>query len=308
MKFLITTSVRCRHHSPLYSNDSISAVCPFSVTHIYETIMSTKRTPPLGSKTNDVKRKRTAVEEIDANEETITLDTAVQMLMKQFTETKTLIDEMRNEINIKIDTVKTELEGKLNVVSNDIHALKTECASNFQSYDVALNGLHERVDEISSTMDNLVNRNELIISGIPYLGGEDLPALFKAACKQLGMDDRTTPSVDIRRLKAGVMNDGDNSLVLVQFALRNQRDDFYSAYLRRRDLQLSHLGIESTRRVYVNENLTVAARRLKAAAVRLKKAGKLSSVYTKLGTVVVKPTATAKPIVIQSEEQLNQFS
>lgn len=271
--------------------------------------MSTKRTPPPNAKTNNfTKRPRTTDADADANGEQLTLDAAVRMLMNQFTETKSLIDEMRDEINNKIDTVKTELEGKLAVVSNDILSLRSDCAASFQHYDVTINDLNGRVREISSTMDNLGNRNELIISGIPYLRGENLLAYFEAMCKQLGMHERIMPSVDIRRLKSGEMNDGEYSLVLVQFALRNQRDDFYSFYLRKRDLQLNHLGIESTRRIYVNENLTAAARKLKAAALRLKKTGKLATVYTKLGVVFVKPTASAQTIVIQCEEQLNQLS
>lgn len=269
--------------------------------------MSTSRTPPPSIKTNNVtKRARMTDEDVDATGDSMTLDAAVRMLMNQFAETKTSIKEMRNEINTKIDAVKTELEGKLNAVSNDIHTLKAECATNFRTYDVTLNALSGRVDEISSTVDNLENRNELIVSGIPYLTGEDLMMYFTAMCKQLGMSEQTKPVADIRRLKSRVMNDGDHSLVLVQFALRNQRDDFYSAYLRKHDLQLSHLGFESTRRIYVNENLTTGARKLKTAAVRLKKSGKLASVYTKLGVIFVKPTSAAPAIVIQSEEQLNQ--
>ena len=267
--------------------------------------MSTERTPPSSIKTNSVtKRPRTADENVNESGDQITLDEAVRMLMKQFTETKILIDDMRNEVNNKIDAVKTELEVKLNAVSIDINSLRSECAVKFQNCDAALNNLNGRVDGISATVNNLENRNELILSGIPYLNGEDLLAHFKAVCKQLGMDERSLPSVDIRRLRSGVMKNSDNSLVLVQFALRNQRDDFYSAYLRRRDLQLCHLGFESTRRVYVNENLVVAARKLKAAAIRLKKAGTLVSVFTKLGIVYVKTTKTAQPIAIQSEEQL----
>lgn len=268
--------------------------------------MTTKRTPP-SNINNVVKRPRTGEDgETDGN--SLTLDSAVHMLMKQFNETKLLIDEMRTEINSKIDAVKNELEGKLTVVSNDINSLKAECASKFQTSNAMINGLTVRVDEISSAMDNLGNRNELILSGIPYLRGEDLMKHFSAICMQLGIDERSTPSVDIRRLKSGAMNDGDISLVLVQFALRNLRDDFYSAYLRKRDLQLNHLGINSTRRVYVNENLAAVPRKIKVAAVRLKKAGKLASVYTKNGTVIVKSTTAAQPIVINSEEQLNQFS
>lgn len=157
-------------------------------------------------------------------------------------------------------------------------------------------------------MGNLANRDELIISGIPFLQGEDLLKHFKAICKQLGLDERLSSMVDVKRLKAGTLSDGDNGLVLVQFALKNQRDNFYRTYLRKHNLQLSHLGIDSAHRVYVNENLTRAAQKLKAAAIRLKKAGKLFTVYTKLGVVYVRRVAGADPIVIVSEEQLNQLS
>lgn len=242
------------------------------------------------------------------SDNTLSLNDAVQMLMSQFAVHKTLIDDMRAEINTKIDTVKTTLESKLDAVTTDIQALRTECAVKFKDHDVALDALNDRVDDVTASLGNLANRDELIISGIPYLQDEDLLKHFKAICKQLGMDERMSSMVDFKRLKAGSLNDGDNGLVLLQFALKNHRDNFYSTYLRKHNLQLNHLGFDSTRRFYVNENLTVSAQKLKAAAVRLKKAGKLSTVYTKLGVVYVRKTAGADPIIIKSEEQLNQFS
>ncbi|KAL9706470.1 hypothetical protein quinque_009988 [Culex quinquefasciatus] len=179
---------------------------------------------------------------------TMSLNDAVRMLMNQFAAHKTLIDDMRTEINTKSTPSKTPSKG------------------------------------------------------------EDLLKHFKAICKQLGLDERLSSMVDVKRLKAGTLSDGDNGLVLVQFALKNQRDNFYRTYLRKHNLQLSHLGIDSAHRVYVNENLTRSAQKLKAAAIRLKKAGKLFTVYTKLGVVYVRRVAGADPIVIVSEEQLNQLS
>ena len=239
---------------------------------------------------------------------TMSLNDAVQMLMNQFAAHKTLIDDMRTEINTKIDNVKITLESKLDAVTTDIQALRTECAVKFKDHDVALLALNDRVDDVAASVGNLANRDELIISGIPYLQDEDLLKYFKAICKQLGLDERMSSMVDVKRLKVGSLNDGDNGLVLVQFALKNQRDNFYSTYLRKHNLQLSHLGFDSSHRVYVNENLTVPAQKLKAAAVRLKKAGKIFSVYTKLGVVYVRQSAGVEPIVIKSEDQLNLFS
>lgn len=267
------------------------------------TMSNLQRTP---TRTGSATNKRLKRDEDDAD---ISLESAVNMLMSQFRETKEMIDDFRKDVNNQINAVKVELQGQLNVVSQEISSLKSECAAKFSSSDVVLCTLNERVDQISHTVGNLQNRSELIISGVPFMTGENLHDLFNAMCKQLGFNDDAYPLVDIRRMKAkAALKDGNECLIIVQFALRNSRDDFYNAYLRTRDLKLRHVGLESDRRIYVNENLSVAARKLKVAALRMKKAGKLSTVYTKQGVVYVKPTVESLPMVINSESDLDQFS
>lgn len=208
--------------------------------------------------------------------------------------------ERMDLISGKIDSVKAELQGQLDAVSRDISAIKADCAANFETNDRALRVLDERVDAISQEIGGLANRNELIVSGIPYTKNEDLLAYFRAMWKHVGLHEQSTAAVDIRRLNK-TQSDG---IILLQFALKNNRDDFYSGYLRQRDLQLCHLGINSSRRVYINENLTVTMRKIKAAALRLKKEGKLSSVFSKLGVVYVKRPDDQQPVAVNSEEHL----
>ncbi|KAL9699178.1 hypothetical protein quinque_002619 [Culex quinquefasciatus] len=214
------------------------------------------------------------------------LDAAVRMFMQQFTETKTLINEMRTDINKRIETVKTDLEGKLEAVSKDITSLRTDCASKFQQSDASVDALNVRVDTVSHAIDNLERCDDLIVSGIPFVEGEDLPAMFKAMLRHIGLGESAPPSVDIRRLYPRSPSENNSSFIKIQFALRNARDDFYYAYLGKHDLKLCHLGIDSTRRVYVNESLTDAARKVRAAAIRLKKDGKLSK-YGRGGGIVI---------------------
>lgn len=263
---------------------------------------SLKRTPPT---VNTPSNKRLRKDEVSAD---ITLDDAVKLLMSQFSETKVMIDELRTDINNKIEAVKTELESKLDLVSQDINMLKSECATKFENNDVAVSSLNERVDMMTHSIENLQNRSELIVSGIPFMSGENLNAYFNAICKQLGFCDDSNPLVDIRRMKSKALKDGTESLIVVQFALRSGRDDFYGAYLRTRNLNLRHLGLNSDRRVYINENLTVAARKIKVAALKLKKADKLASVYTKQGIVYVRKTTESLPLAVNSEEDLEKFS
>lgn len=121
------------------------------------------------------------------------------------------------------------------------------------------------------------------------------------------MRDTATLVVEARRLKSGSKTNADG-LIVAEFALKSTRDEFYSAYLQKRDLKLRHIGLDSDRRVYINESLTIEARKLKSAALHLKKSGKLSSVYTKHGVVYIKPAANGPTIEIQSERDLDKYS
>lgn len=240
-----------------------------------------------------------------------TLDSAVQLLLAQFSETKEKIEELQTNINTKIDAVKTELEEKLSVVSLDIQSLRADCAEKFRRGDAVINTICSRLDRISDTVGNLENRNELVVSGVPFLTGESLEAIFASICKQLDLKAAAVPLADLRRMATGKLSDGDESLIVEQFALRNVRDDFYGAYLRAskpRNLKLRHFGFNADQRVNINENLTVTERRIKQSAVRLKKNGGIVSVFTKLRIVYVKKDSDSPPIAIHSIDQLEQFT
>lgn len=228
-----------------------------------------------------------------------TLDGMMKTIMQQFSETRKLIETMRSEVGEKIDAVKAELK-------SDIQSVKDECAAKFQSNEAAMEVLNKRVDSVHQKIGALENRNELIISGIPFQNGENLNATIKIIGKQLAVREATTQMAEARRMMNRNQKDGD-SLIVVEFPLRSTRDEFYSAYLRKRDLKLRHLGLDSDRRVYINESLHIDARKVKSAALRLKKAGKLAMVYTKQGIVYVKCAADGPSTEIYSEDELKKY-
>lgn len=238
----------------------------------------------------------------DVNVNSITLEGMMMTMMKQFTETRQLIDTVRNEIkdvNNKIDDVKIELKA-------DIKSVKDECKAKFQHYDAALESVNKRVDDVTREIAALQNRNELIISGIPMQPDENLNSTLTDIGKYLAVKDTSNLMATTRRMKSGSSSHNDG-LVAVEFALKATRDEFYSAYLRKRDLKLKHIGLNSDRRIYINESLSTEARKLKSAALHLKKAGKLASVYTKQGIVYVKKAADGSAVVIKSEVELDKF-
>lgn len=272
-----------------------------------------QRTPPaVGDKskpilsTNVTKRLRIddqlGLAEGNANVNPITLEGVMRSMMQQFTETRQLIDTVRSEIkdvNSKIESVKMELK-------SDINMLKDECAVKFQCHDATMESLNKKIDRVSQTVGALQNQNELIISGIPYQSGENLNSTLKQIGKHLAVKDATTLMMEPRRMKSG-SNSGRDGLIVVEFALKMARDEFYSAYLRKCDLKLNHIGLDSDRRVYINESLTSEARKLKSMALHLKKAGKLTSVHSKQGVIHVKSAAGGPTIIIQSEIELERF-
>ncbi|KFB51027.1 hypothetical protein ZHAS_00019076 [Anopheles sinensis] len=96
--------------------------------------------------------------------------------------------------------------------------------------------------------------------------------------------------------------------VQVQFVFRNARNEFYRRYLERGKtgtcLELGELGYEGPGRVYVNENLTRCNLTLKAEAMRLKRDGKLKSVFTVNGQIYVKRTIDHRPELVTSSVDL----
>lgn len=270
--------------------------------------MSVCNTSPIVSeiKTNPVKRGRSDDDSDDGTPKPVTLEDLMDAMTKQFKLTQERIDAVNTTITEKIECVKAELDDKLDAVSRDIASFKDECAARFTVNEGALQTLNEQVDGISQEIGGLEKRNELIVSGVPFLPDENLAAYFKAMWKHVGLEETQIPPVDVRRLNTSNSSE-KNGLIMLQFALRNHRDDFYSGYLQKCSLQLSHLGIDSTRRVFVSENLTFAARQIKRAALRLKEAGKLSSVFTKLGIVFVKRRKDQQAVAISTESQLSSF-
>lgn len=132
----------------------------------------------------------------------------MKVINHKFAETFARIDS----INGKLDTVKAELDEKLDAVSRDFSSFKEECAKRFKCTDEALGELDSRITGMSQEIGGLENRNELVVSGVPFLQGENLSSYFAAMWKHVGLRENPAPLVDVRRLRKGTQGDG---LILV---------------------------------------------------------------------------------------------
>lgn len=189
-------------------------------------------------------------------------------------------------------------------ISVDIEQLREENNNTFRKLNVSIE--RTKSDAVSA-VDRNVRMNDLIVSGVPFTPREDLSAYFSTWCQSLGYAENCTPMVDIRRLTKGTPKAGAASLLLIQFAITVQRNDFFARYLRSRNLSLLEIGFSVNQRIFINENLGLATRGLRSKALAMKKNGQLSGVFTRDGIVFVKTNGSDRAVAVMSESELEDI-
>lgn len=238
--------------------------------------------------------RRTKTDDSEINNDEMTISQLALRISKELESTKA---EITKQIHDGMQTVKTELKAEFETIRTQLE--ESICEINTSVY--------QNKEAIRSTTEALTrsfNVSDLIVSGVPFMRNENLSDYFATWCKSLGYTN--TPLVDARRLSKLPMTVGKKYLILLQFAITNQRSDFYSCYLKTRSLTLDQIGFKTKDRIYVNENLTASARIIKAKAVAARREGKLHAVFSRDGVIFVKKKKTATDVVqsVESEDQL----
>lgn len=211
-------------------------------------------------------------------------------MIKEF---DTRFNEMKSDI-INI----TQRVTKLEMVADDIVSLKNEVG---------------KLKLQLQRQENSTIASDLRINGIPYRENEDLFLLLQTICGTLSIN---TPAVKaIYRLQNHNNKEKDfspNAVIMVKLFSPYDKNFILKsvAKFRKRyntSLQLDHIGEDSDRPFYINENLTSSNFKILNAAVALKKVKKLQSAFTMRGLVYIKFNPDEQPIRIDSMEELNNF-
>lgn len=215
---------------------------------------------------------------------------------------QSMFDDMINRTNAIIEACNLSLRGEISTVREDIQCVQNENRAEIE-------GLAECVAEIKADVCHVAERaaaseksNDLLLFGVPFHPSENLPRYMRLICAQLGLAD--FPHVYLKRLGRFPIKPGVTSPIVIQFAFKHERYDFFRRYIATRCLSLRHLGFKKDDRIYLNENLTELGRKIKRAALRLRACGKLHGVFTTDGIVYTKATADAKAVAILSLERL----
>lgn len=199
------------------------------------------------------------------------------------------LEDLWTKIESKMDSFKLDLDNRIDGLEKQLTQLKTECTSKIDDLSEAVIEVRTDVDLACNWIGRIEKYQDLIISGVPYSPTEDLKVIFNGIAVKLAYKETNLPMVDLKRLAKQPIAAGSMPPILCQFAIRNERNTFYSKYLNQRDLNLEHVGFNNRNRIFINENLTHEDRQIRSAAIKMKKEGRIQQVYSRDGVVFVKP-------------------
>uniref|UniRef100_A0A182KFJ1 Uncharacterized protein n=1 Tax=Anopheles christyi TaxID=43041 RepID=A0A182KFJ1_9DIPT len=250
--------------------------------------------------------------------------------------------ERCNERNRCIATAdESALDHKFDRLLSEVHGLRDQIGDRIETLNRRLTQTN-RLFLAHQDYGQRSNRaGDLLLIGVPTtVQGEGLRECYVRIARRIGYAECEIPIVHIRRLDVGSSSSDvkpsrysiavlDNlartrvgklragtidpavqpPAVHVQFVFRNARNEFYRRYQEGgragTGLALQDLGYGgSDGRVYVSENLTRGNVSLKAEAMRLKRDGKIKSVFTVNGQIYVKRTVDHRPELVTSSVDL----
>lgn len=215
-----------------------------------------------------------------------------------------MFQDMINKTIGIIESCNRSLQDEITALRRNIQQLQEECRAEIVTLSNNMKKIENEMCSIAERTAAMERNNDLLLFGIPFHPSECLSGFLQSVCSELGYGSKDTPLVFTKRLARAPIKTGTTPPILLQFAFKHDRCDFFRRYLSSRRLSLHHLGFSSQSRIYLSENLTRQARVIKRAALKLKRDSKLHSVFTKDGIVFTKITADAAAVPILSLEQL----
>lgn len=211
----------------------------------------------------------------------------------------------REDVLSMEDVLQVKLGSFYSDVNSEINKIREESARISNTLKTSIDSIAHFVD---SALQRLNRLNNLVITGVPYVRGENLMAYFNDWCRALGYPhQRNFPVVAVQRMPKRNTAASRSPVIILRFAMGAQRNEFFCRYLRTCSLSLRSIGFSSNKRIYVNEDLGPKERMLRSKALRLKKRGILCKVFSRNGIVFVQSSSTNQTIAVTSTTILEQM-
>lgn len=225
--------------------------------------------------------------------------------------------ESLSNFSDRINNVESKLDKNVAEVSERIQCSEANISLVDKKLEDGLAVLHERINSVTyknpfskqqavesdanfiklaervESMERTNRRCDLLIDGLPvqmpYSSDEGIQIVM-AVVAHYKLALLPSDFVCCNRLRrSGAATRGKPESILVRFKQQRDRDDFYSAYLKKRDLTLHQVipSMEVTSRVYISESLTPACRILVRRCAVLRKNSVISRYHTKQGRLFI---------------------
>ncbi|XP_055642488.1 uncharacterized protein LOC129779201 [Toxorhynchites rutilus septentrionalis] len=214
------------------------------------------------------------------------------------------MEDLFKVTNNKIDSCIKDLKMEIFTLRSDVQQIKEESKGKIDQQAASIETVRADVSYNTERLAISENANDLLVSGVPYVSSENLTNITNAISVALGYTERNIPLVQAKRLARFPIQANAAPPIMIRFAFKCVRDEFYRRYLSSRNLSLTHLGFNMNQRIFIIENLTKEGRRIKNYAVKLKRSGKLFVVFTRDGCVYVKTVVDVEAGPVRSIHEL----
>lgn len=154
--------------------------------------------------------------------------------------------------------------------------------------------------------------SELVISGIPVTTNESCINIVLKIASVINCTVNGSSIRAFRLIKTGQTNnnrkrqrDSDtiiSPIIMVKFQSTAEKNDFFSKYLGRKNLNLTDIGFKIPHRIYVKENLTPHNYKIFQACENAKRSGQIDKYFTRDGMCYISLHPNGKMIMVQSLE------
>ena len=220
----------------------------------------------------------------------------------------TQITDAISQINTKIDSLNTKLESleaKINKsIDDQITIIKNHIKSEVETQNKRLSDMETKLSTDQNTnmelrlaeLERKSHGKDLLINGIPN-SITNLHSAFEDICKTIGFNySSINNNYIIFRVPSGA--------IIVKFQTTTQKNTFFKKYLSYKKLNLTNIGFDSPRRIFINESLSKHTAELLKKANQLRKDGWISRAFTKNGFLYIQKLPDDDPIKIWCSSQL----
>jgi predicted transcriptional regulator len=246
----------------------------------------------------------------------------IKALRADFSLLQVDLQSCKDGIN-RIDTRLDEVEPRLSGVEDRVNKLegKTTLVAKLQSELNAATSVISTLQHENETREQYSRMNNVEISGLPYIKGENLISILDTIYTVVGLK-LEVGYIDnvqrVRRFQNGHSDGNDKNheqssytrepAVIVKFTRRMYKDQFLSAVRARKGITTPSIGLLGPAvNLYMGDHLTPASKLLLKRARELKRDNKLAYLWIRDCKILARKTETSKVMVIDRKFDFNKI-